>query len=339
MTGQWDVTESGSGDPLVLVHGLGTDSSAWNRVQPLLAQHFRVLAVDLPGYSLGSDVADVPSGDELAAGLVALLDGLGVDTAVVVGHSFGGAVALLAAHHFPTRVAGLALIAPGGFGKELNPVVPFMKTRAGAATLRALYRPRASRTIERIARRVESSGSAEGKIRIAELMETYDRLRTERAREQFRTERAREPRAERDDRSHPGRDQRRTSRSSCCGAARIGCCRRGRPRTSQRCCRGAGVRMLDRAGHTPHRSDPRTVAGAIAEFAGGRGAPPPGVPAAGVASGSAGRGRTTAPGAPRCRRWCRPRHTDCQVPSCIRPPSTGTVTEGATNAGSTWSRP
>ena len=61
-----------------------------------------------------------------------------------------------------------------------------MKTRAGAATLRALYRPRASRTIERIARRVESSGSAEGKVRIAELMETYDRLRTERAREQFR---------------------------------------------------------------------------------------------------------------------------------------------------------
>lgn len=267
VTGQWKVTESGSGDPLVLVHGLGTDSSAWNRVAPLLAQHFRVIAVDLPGYSLVSDVATVPSGDELAAGLDALLENLDIGAAVVVGHSFGGAVALLTAHHFPVRVTGLALIAPGGFGKELNPVVPFMKTRAGAATLRALYRPRASRAIERIARRVESTGSADGKLRIAELMETYDRLRTEQAREQFRTS-VRESLAlsATIDRTQVaitstipilvlwGREDRVLPPWQAKNVATM--------------LPWSRVHMLDGAGHTPHRSAPATVAREIAEFAG-----------------------------------------------------------------------
>jgi pimeloyl-ACP methyl ester carboxylesterase len=266
VTGEWEVTEHGSGDPLLLVHGLGTDSSAWDRVAPLLAQQFRVIAVDLPGYALNFSVDVVPSGSELAAGLDALLARMGIDAAVFVGHSFGGAVSLLAAHHYPTRCAGLALIAPGGFGVELNPVVPFMGTRAGAAMLRALYRPRASRTIERIARRVETGGDAAGKVRISELMETYDRLRTERARDQFRAS-VREglalsatiDRAQivinpaipilvlwgREDRVLPSWQAKNVSSML--------------PWST--------VRLLDGRGHTPHRSDPQTVAREIGAFA------------------------------------------------------------------------
>jgi pimeloyl-ACP methyl ester carboxylesterase len=259
VTGEWEVTEHGSGDPLLLVHGLGTDSSAWDRVAPLLAQQFRVIAVDLPGYALNFSVDVVPSGSELAAGLDALLGRMGIDAAVFVGHSFGGAVALLAAHHYPTRCAGLALI-------ELNPVVPFMGTRAGAAMLRALYRPRAARTIERIARRVETSGDAAGKVRISELMETYDRLRTERARDQFRAS-VREglalsatiDRAQividpaipilvlwgREDRVLPSWQAKNVTSML--------------PWST--------VRLLDGRGHTPHRSDPSTVAREVAAFA------------------------------------------------------------------------
>jgi pimeloyl-ACP methyl ester carboxylesterase len=262
---EWLVQESGSGDPIVLVHGLGTDSSAWNRVVPLLAERFRVITVDLPGYSLKSVDPQVPHADELAVGLNAVLARVDVSSAVIVGHSFGGAVSMLMAHHFPTRCDGLVLIAPGGFGVELNPVVPFMGTRAGARLLRALYSPRAARTIERIAARVESR-SADSRVRISELMETYGRLRTEQARTLFRAS-VRESLAlnaaidktqivinsripvlvlwGREDRVLPVWQAKNVSSML--------------PWST--------VRVLDRVGHTPHRSDPRTVAREIVNFA------------------------------------------------------------------------
>jgi len=262
---EWRVDESGAGEPLVLVHGLGTDSTAWSRVAPLLAQRFRVIAVDLPGYALDSSVHAVPHADELAAGLDALLERLGVSSAVFVGHSFGGAVSLLTAHRYPSRCAGLALIAPGGFGVELNPVVPFMGTRAGARVLRALYSPRASRTIERLAARVESN-SETSRVRVSELMETYDRLRTEKARDQFqasvreslalsadidRTQIVINPRIPilvlwgREDRVLPP----------------------WQAKNVKSMLPWSTVRLLDGVGHTPHRSQPATVAREIEAFA------------------------------------------------------------------------
>jgi pimeloyl-ACP methyl ester carboxylesterase len=262
---EWRVDESGAGDPLVLVHGLGTDLSAWSRVTPLLAQRFRVIAVDLPGYALDSPVHGVPHADELAAGLDALLARLEVDSAVFVGHSFGGAISLLTAHHYPSRCAGLALIAPGGFGVELNPVVPLLGTRAGARLLRALYGPRASRTIERLAARVESKAES-SRVRVSELMETYERLRTEKAREQFqasvreslalnadidRTQIVINPRIPifvlwgREDRVLPPWQAKNVSSML--------------PWST--------VRLLDGIGHTPHRSDPATVARELGAFA------------------------------------------------------------------------
>lgn len=186
----WSFADDGAGDAIVLVHGLGTDSSAWDRVAPDLAKDHRVITVDLPGYSLRSVVDEVPHATVLADGLDALLGDLGVASAVFVGHSFGGAVCLITAHRHPSRCAGLVLVAPGGFGTELNPLIPLIGTRFGSRLLRTLYGPRASRTIERVAARVEARSLRPGRqsrVRIAELMETYDRLRSERAREQFRT--------------------------------------------------------------------------------------------------------------------------------------------------------
>jgi len=262
---QWQVHESGSGDPVVLVHGLGTDSSAWDRVVPLLAARFRVITVDLPGYSLRSVVPEVPHADDLAAGLDALLARLGVTSAVIVGHSFGGAVALLTAQHHPSRCNGLVLIAPGGFGVELNPVVPFMGTRTGARLLRALYNPRAARTIRRIATRVESR-SSDSRVRISELMETYDRLGSEQARAQFRAS-VRESLALNAaiDRTQIvinsripvlvlwGREDRVLPVWQAKNVASM--------------LPWSTVRVLDRVGHTPHRSNPGTVAREVVNFA------------------------------------------------------------------------
>jgi pimeloyl-ACP methyl ester carboxylesterase len=183
---EWVISDAGVGDAIVLVHGLGTDSSAWDRVAPALAEQHRVITVDLPGYSLRSVIDQVPQATELADGLDALLTGLGVENAVFVGHSFGGAVSLITALRHPERCAGLVLIAPGGFGTELNPLIPLIGTRFGSRLMRSLYGPRTSRAIEGLAARVETRKGQDSRLRIAELMETYDRLRSEQARAQFR---------------------------------------------------------------------------------------------------------------------------------------------------------
>lgn len=261
----WRVEERGTGDPVVLVHGLGTDATTWDRVVPLLAERFRVLTVDLPGYALNSSAESVPHAEDLAAGLDALLARRGIESAVLVGHSFGGAVCLIAAHNYPTRCAGLALIAPGGFGVELNPVVPLMGTRAGAAMLRALYGPRASRTIERIAARVESRGEG-SRVRIAELMETYDRLRTEKAREQFQASVRESLALSADiDRSQI------TINSSIPILVMWGREDRVLPSWQAKnvttMLPWSQVRLLDGVGHTPHRSTPATVVREIETFA------------------------------------------------------------------------
>ncbi|MGH8859997.1 MAG: alpha/beta fold hydrolase [Jatrophihabitantaceae bacterium] len=262
---EWTVDDVGEGDTVVLVHGLGTDSGAWDRVAPMLAERHRVLTVDLPGYSLRSVVDSVPHAGDLAAGLDAVLGRLGVPSAVFIGHSFGGAVSLLTAHHFPARCAGLALIAPGGFGVELNPVVPLMGTRAGARMLRALYWPRASRTIERIAARVEARSGVDGQVRIAELMETYGRLRSEQARDQFRSS-VRESLA-----LSAGIDRTQIVINSRIPILVLwGREDRVLPpwqaKNVATMLPWSTIRMLDGVGHTPHRSDPDSVAREIDAF-------------------------------------------------------------------------
>lgn len=261
----WHVEDVGSGDPIVLVHGLGTDSGAWNRVVPGLAEHHRVITVDLPGYSLRSLGDAVPDGSELAAGLDAVLERLGVASAVLVGHSFGGAICLLCAHRHPTRCAGLVLLAPGGFGVELNPVVPLMGTRAGAWMLRTLYRPRASRAIERIAARVQARPAVD-RVRIAELMETYDRLRTEQARERFRAS-VRESLALNSsiDRAQIVIDSAIPILVLWGREDRVLPPWQAKNVTSM--LPWATVRLLDGAGHTPHRSAPDEVLHEIGNFA------------------------------------------------------------------------
>lgn len=111
---------SGDGPPVVLVHGFGGDLNNWMFVQPSLAESHRAIAVDLPGH--GGSVKRVGEGDPaaLANALEGLLDALSIDTAHLVGHSLGGAVALDLAHSSPGRVASLTLIAPAGLGPDIN---------------------------------------------------------------------------------------------------------------------------------------------------------------------------------------------------------------------------
>ncbi len=108
------------GDVMLLVHGFGGDRNSWLFLQEPLAARHRVYALDLPGH--GTSAKDVGDGSlaVLADAVTGVLDAVGATRAHLVGHSMGGAVALTVAARDPGRIASLTLIAPSGFGTQIN---------------------------------------------------------------------------------------------------------------------------------------------------------------------------------------------------------------------------
>jgi pimeloyl-ACP methyl ester carboxylesterase len=100
-----------AGPPLVLVHGAGGTHRHWPEELRALPGR-RVLALDLPGHG-GSPGPSLSSIGAYARSVLAALDALEIPSAVLAGHSMGGAIALTLALEAPSRVAGLALVATG----------------------------------------------------------------------------------------------------------------------------------------------------------------------------------------------------------------------------------
>ncbi|MBI5128764.1 MAG: alpha/beta fold hydrolase [Rhodopseudomonas palustris] len=93
---RWHVQQMGPPDApaILLIHGTGAASHSWRGLAPLLAQHFRVVAPDLPGHGFTqSPRAHRLSLPGMAGDLAALLRVLGVSPDIVVGHSAGAAIA------------------------------------------------------------------------------------------------------------------------------------------------------------------------------------------------------------------------------------------------------
>ena len=108
------------GDVVLLVHGYGGDRDSWLFLQEPLAARHRVYALDLPGHGTSSkDVGDGSAGI-LADTILGVLDAIGAEHAHLVGHSLGGAAAVAATARDPRRISSLTLIAPSGFGQEIN---------------------------------------------------------------------------------------------------------------------------------------------------------------------------------------------------------------------------
>ena len=108
------VREQGIGPAVLLIHGLAGQMSHFTyEVARRLAPHHRVVSVDRPGAGYSTRKPGTPAGlREQAAALAALIECLGLERPLVVGHSLGGAVALALALDHPDRVAGLSLLAP-----------------------------------------------------------------------------------------------------------------------------------------------------------------------------------------------------------------------------------
>lgn len=122
--GELHYHEAGDGPPLVLLHGSGPGVSAWANFGDNLAafaDHFRTLALDIPGFGRSYD-PDTPAPLHGPTAVVAFLDALGIEHAAIVGNSLGGNIAARVAADHPERVT--RLVTMGGVGVPLFSPLP-----------------------------------------------------------------------------------------------------------------------------------------------------------------------------------------------------------------------
>lgn len=106
--GQTAGPASGETPVLVLIHGLGSSGPDWEEQVPVFSQYFRVIVPDLRGHG-ASARRGLYSVEQFAADTWQLLDHLGVEQAILLGHSMGGAVAMQMTLDRPGRVPKLVL--------------------------------------------------------------------------------------------------------------------------------------------------------------------------------------------------------------------------------------
>lgn len=120
MTQQLFAAETGTGSRVVvLIHGFGGFHGIWDQLASELASENRVIAYDLPGHGGSLAWPDAGPAKIAVRAILADLATRGIEKAHFVGHSMGGAIAVLAALSDPARIASLTLLAPGGFGEEI----------------------------------------------------------------------------------------------------------------------------------------------------------------------------------------------------------------------------
>ena len=111
----------GDGAPVLALHGLASSAHWYDILAPMLCGRFRIVAPDQRGHGRTTQAADGYAWHSVASDAVGLLDVLGIERAVVLGHSWGGNVAVAAAAHFPARVSALVLIDGGFVGPGMIP--------------------------------------------------------------------------------------------------------------------------------------------------------------------------------------------------------------------------
>jgi magnesium chelatase accessory protein len=147
---------------VLLIHGTGAATHSWRGLMPLLAAHFNVLAVDLPGHGFtGAAPARQLSLPGMAQALGVLLTALGVAPQLIVGHSAGAAIAArmcLDGHVAPAALVSLngALLPLGGLPGLLFP--PVAKLMAALPFVPRLFSRRAADAAS-VRRLIEGTGS------------------------------------------------------------------------------------------------------------------------------------------------------------------------------------
>jgi pimeloyl-ACP methyl ester carboxylesterase len=132
---------AGEGPAILLIHGIGDNSSTWETVQTKLAQRFTVIAPDL----LGHGRSDKPRADYSVAayanGMRDLLAVLDIDRVTVIGHSLGGGVTMQFAYQYPQLVERIVLVGTGGVTQDVNIALRLASLPMGSEALGLLRMP------------------------------------------------------------------------------------------------------------------------------------------------------------------------------------------------------
>jgi hypothetical protein len=127
---------AGTGEPLVLLHGMGSASTIWKQIMPQLTERFRVIAFDLPGHGNSSyDPNQNMDPHSLAVLIKDELTKLEIDKAHFVGNSLGGWIAMDFAATYPEHTLSVVGLAPAGLW-----LVPTMQRTALGAKSRLIAR-------------------------------------------------------------------------------------------------------------------------------------------------------------------------------------------------------
>jgi pimeloyl-ACP methyl ester carboxylesterase len=117
---EYSYLDSGEGPAILFIHGLTGSRRNWAHLVDALDTDHRVLAPDLFGHGASAKPMGDYSLGAHAATLRDLLDLLGVSRVTLVGHSFGGGIAMQFCYLFPERIERLVLVSSGGLGRDVS---------------------------------------------------------------------------------------------------------------------------------------------------------------------------------------------------------------------------
>ena len=120
---EFSYLDSGDGPAVLFIHGLTGSHRNWAHLVDTLNTDHRVLVPDLFGHGASAKPMGDYSLGAHAATLRDLLDRLGIDRVTLVGHSFGGGIAMQFCYLFPERVERLVLVSSGGLGRSVSPLL------------------------------------------------------------------------------------------------------------------------------------------------------------------------------------------------------------------------
>jgi pimeloyl-ACP methyl ester carboxylesterase len=156
--------------PIVLIHALGTNLTTWEYVAPALAQHTRVLGLDLPGCGRSTKPRVAYRVSLMHEAVIGLLDHVREPQAVLFGHSFGGRIAMDLALAHRQRVVGLVLMNSAG----LFPYPRWMHVLAPYLLHEQLVAPAIVVAVKLLLRRIFAQPTARTQRFVSQVLDRYD---------------------------------------------------------------------------------------------------------------------------------------------------------------------
>jgi pimeloyl-ACP methyl ester carboxylesterase len=170
---------------LLLLHGIGSDLRTWDEVIAPLSKDFTVVAPDLLGHGQSAKPRADYSLGGYANGMRDLLSLLDIERATIVGHSFGGGVAMQFAYQYPERCERAVLVSTGGLGREVTPLLRSVTLPGAGLALAAAELPPARWATHLMAPVLARLPFMPGREDVKDTLQVFDNLADPGARRAF----------------------------------------------------------------------------------------------------------------------------------------------------------